>query len=41
MNAKVKFPKAKPINWSKYIEPKKQVFNTRNGITIAELKPKK
>jgi hypothetical protein len=33
----IKFPKPKKIDYTKYIEPKKQIFVTKNGITIAIL----
>jgi len=33
----IKFPKPKKIDYNKYIEPKKQIFVTKNGITIAIL----
>lgn len=33
----IKFPTPKKINYSKYIEPKKQIFETKNNITTAIL----
>ncbi len=34
---KIKFPIAKKIDYTKYIEPKKQIFETKNNLTIAIL----
>jgi len=34
----IKFPKPKKIDYTKYIESKKQIFLTKNVITIAILK---
>jgi hypothetical protein len=33
----IKFPTPEKINYSKYIEPKKQIFETTNNITTAIL----
>lgn len=33
----MQFPKPKPIDWTKYIEPMFQDFETKNGITTAIL----
>ena len=33
----IKFPQPKQIDYKKYIQPKKQAFVTKNGITIAIL----
>jgi hypothetical protein len=33
----IKFPKPKKIDYTKYIEPKKQIFVTKNGITTTIL----
>jgi hypothetical protein len=33
----IKFPQPKQIDYKKYIQPKKQVFVTKNGKTIALL----
>ena len=33
----MKFPEPKPIDWTKYIEPKFQDFETKNGLTTAIL----
>jgi hypothetical protein len=33
----MEFPKPKEIDYTKYIEPKKVVFVTKNGITTANL----
>jgi hypothetical protein len=33
----IKFPQPKQIDYKKYIQPKKQVFVTVNGITTALL----
>lgn len=30
------FPKPKPIDWTKYIEPLVQDFDTKNKLTIAK-----
>jgi hypothetical protein len=32
-----KFPQPKKIDYSKFIEPKKQIFVTKNGLTTALL----
>lgn len=37
MTPNVKFPKPTKIDLRKYIEPKKQIFVTKNGITTALL----
>ena len=34
---KIKFPTPKKIDYRKYIEPKKQIFETKNNLTIANL----
>lgn len=34
---KIKFPTPKKIDYTKYIEPKKQIFETKNNLTIAIL----
>lgn len=33
----MKFPTPKKIDYTKYIEPKKQILVTINGVTTAEL----
>lgn len=33
----MEFPKPKPIDYTKYIEPKFQDFETKNGLTTAIL----
>ena len=33
----IKFPTPEKVNYSKYIEPKKQIFETTNNITTAIL----
>ncbi len=33
----IKFPIGKKIDYRKYIEPKKQIFETKNNLTIAIL----
>ena len=33
----VVFPEPKKIDWRKFIEPKKQIFVTENGLTTALL----
>jgi len=33
----IKFPTPKKVNYSKYIEPKKQIFETTNNVTTAIL----
>ena len=34
---KIKFPTPKKIDYTKYIEAKKQIFETKNNLTIAIL----
>jgi hypothetical protein len=36
----VKFPEPKPIDWTKYIEPKNVILVTKNGLTTALLIPR-
>jgi hypothetical protein len=33
----IKFPQPKKIDYTKFIEPKKQIFVTKNGFTTALL----
>jgi hypothetical protein len=33
----IKFPTPEKVNYSKYIEPKKQIFETTNNVTTAIL----
>lgn len=33
----MKFPEPKPIDYRKFIEPKKQIFVTKNNLTTALL----
>jgi hypothetical protein len=33
----IKFPQPKKIDYRKFIEPKKQIFVTKNGLTTALL----
>jgi len=33
----IKFPQPKKIDYTKFIEPKKQIFVTKNGLTTALL----
>ena len=37
----IKFPEPKQIDYRKYIEPKKQIFVTKNNLTTALLVPLK
>jgi hypothetical protein len=37
MKDSIQFPEAKKIDYTKFIEPKKQILVTKNGLTIAEL----
>lgn len=41
MKNSIQFPAAKKIDYSKFIEPKEQIFETINGITTARLVTRK
>ena len=35
----IKFPEPKKIDWRKFIQPMKQDFITKNGLTISNMIP--